>query len=103
MGRATGSEPVAVLRERRVPAALQGWQGGWVVHAIEHGGGAELAHPSVWLGDRGSPYRQRLVSPVQELVPDGWPVLTQVVPGRVDGPAIDAGAALVGADLMPRD
>src|SRR5262249_31866496 len=103
MGRATGSEPVAVLRERRVPAALQDWQDRLLDQAIQHGGDAELAPPSVRLGDLDSPYRQRLVSPDQELVPDGGPVLTQVVPGLVDGPAIDAGAALVGADLMPRD
>src|SRR5262245_44024018 len=103
MSRATGPEPVAVLRERRVPAALQDLQDRLLDQAIQHGGDAELAHPSVRLGDLDSPYRQRLVSPVQELVPDGGPVLTQGVPGRVDGPAIDAGAALVGADLMPRD
>jgi hypothetical protein len=29
-------------------------------------------------------------------------VLTQVVSGLVDGPAIDAGAPSVGADSMPR-
>ena len=29
-------------------------------------------------------------------------MLTQVIPGLVDGPAIDAGTALVGTDLLPR-
>jgi hypothetical protein len=29
-------------------------------------------------------------------------MLTQVVPGLVDGPAIDAGAPFVGTDLIPR-
>src|SRR5215831_11882823 len=102
MSRATGPESVAVLRERRVPAALQDLQDRLLDQAIQHGGDAELAHPAVRLGDLDSPYRQRLVSPVQELFPDSWPVLTQVVPGLVDGPAIDAGASLVGADAMPR-
>src|SRR3954453_5653160 len=102
MGRATGSEPVAVLRERRVPAALQDLQDRLLNQAIQHGGNAELARSSVRFGDFDSPHRLRPVSPVEQLFPDGWPVLTQVVLGLVDGPAIDAGTPLVGADLMPR-
>src|SRR5512140_3755888 len=102
MGRATGSEAVAVFRERWVPAALQDLQDRLLDQAIQHGGDAELAHPSVRFGDFDAPHRLRLVSPVEQLFPDDWPVLTQVVPGLVDGPAIDAGAPLVGADLLPR-
>src|SRR5512143_551116 len=101
MGRATGSEPVAMLRERRVPAALQDLQDRLLDQTIQHGGDAQLAHPAVRFGDLDSPYRSRSISPVEQLFPDGWPVLTQVVPGLVDGPAIDAGARLVGADLLP--
>ena len=63
---------------------------------------AELAHPSVRFGDFDSLHRLRFVSPVEQPFPNGWPVLTQVIPGLVDGPAIDAGTALVGADLLPR-
>jgi hypothetical protein len=70
--------------------------------AIQHGRNAELAPPTVRFGEFDAPYRLRLVSPVEQLFPDGWPVLTQVVPGLVDGPAIDAGAPFVGADSMPR-
>src|SRR5262249_27735945 len=102
MGRATGPEPVAVLRERRVPAALQDLQDRLLDQAIQRGGDAELAHPAVRLADPHSPYRQVRVSYVQELFRDSWPLLTQVVPGRVDGPAIDAGASPVRADAMPR-
>src|SRR3954469_10931676 len=102
MGRATGSEPVAVFRERRVPAALEDLQGRLLDQAIPPGGDAELAHPAVRFGNFDAPHRLRPVSPVEQLFPDGWPVLTQVVPGLVDGPAIDAGTSLVGADLMPR-
>src|SRR5262245_30924089 len=102
MGRAAGTEPVAVLRERRVPAALQDLQDRLLDQAIQHGGDAELAHPAVRLGDLDPPHRLRLVSPTEQLFPDGWPVLAQVVPGLADGPAVDAGAPLVGADLMPR-
>src|SRR3954453_4644788 len=102
MGRATGPEPVAVLRERRVPAALEDLQDRLLDQAIQHGGDAELAHPSVRLGDLDSPHRLRPVSPLEQLFPDGWPVLTQVVPGLVDGLAIDARAPFVGADTMPR-
>src|SRR3954447_17211284 len=102
MSRATGSEPVAVFRERRVPAALEDLQDRLLDQAIQHGGDAELAHPTVRLGDLDSPHRLRPVGPVEQPFPDGWPVLAQVVPGLVDGPAIDAGAPFVGADLLPR-
>src|SRR3954471_15930797 len=102
MGRATGPEPVAVLRERRVPAALQDLQDRLLDQAIQHGGDAELAHPAVRFGELDTPHRLRLVSPVEQLFPDGWPVLTQVVPGLADGPAVDAGPPSVGADSMPR-
>src|SRR4051812_22989577 len=102
MGRATGPEPVAVLRERRVPAALEDLQDRLLDQAIQHGGDAELAHPAVRFGEFDSPHRLRPVGPVEQLFPDGWPVLTKVIPGLVDGPAIDAGTSLVGADLMPR-
>src|SRR5262245_66248719 len=102
MGRVTGSEPVAVFRERRVPAALEDLQDRLLDQAVQHGGNAELAHPAVRFGDLDSPHRLRPVGPVEQLFPDGWPVLTQVVSGLVDGPAIDAGASLVGADLMAR-
>src|SRR5262252_7267298 len=90
MGRATGPESVAVFRERRVPAALQDLQDRLLDQAIQYGGDAELAHPAIRFGDLDSPHRLRFVSPVQQPFPNGWPVLTQVVPGRVDGPAIDA-------------
>src|SRR5512135_3205347 len=102
MSRATGPEPVAVFRERRVPAALQDLQDRLLDQAIQHGGDAELAHPAVRFGDLYPPHRLRPVSPVEQLFPEGWPVLTQVVPGLVNGPAIDAGAPLVGTDVMPR-
>src|SRR5947209_19162714 len=102
MGRATGSEPVAVFRERRVPAALQDLQDRLLDQAIRHGGDTELAHPAVRFGDLDSPHRLRPVSPVEQLFPEGWPALAQVVPGLVDGPAIDARAPSVGADTMPR-
>src|SRR3954451_10354770 len=99
MGRATGSEPVAVFRERRVPAALQDLENRLLNQAIQHGGNAELAHSSVRFGDFDAPHRLRLVSPVEQLFPESWPVLTQVAPSLFDGPAIDAGAPFVGADL----
>src|SRR4029450_5841812 len=102
MSRATGPQPVAVFRERRVRAALQDLQDRLLDQAIQHGGDAELAHPSVRFGDLDSPHRLRPGSSVEALFPDGWPVLTQVDSGLVDGPAIDAGTPLVGADLMPR-
>src|SRR5262245_40417518 len=79
-------------------------KGGWEEGVVRFGyRDAQLAHPAVRFGDRASPHRLRLVGPVEQLSPDGWPGLTPGVSGLVDGPAIDAGAALVGADLLPCD
>src|SRR5262249_20697691 len=50
MGRAAGPEPVAVLRERRVVAALQDLQDRLLDQAIQHDGDAGLALPAVRLG-----------------------------------------------------
>src|SRR4051812_30263139 len=45
MGRATGPKPVAVLRERRVPAALQDLQNRLLDQSIQHSGNAPSTLP----------------------------------------------------------
>src|SRR5205809_1119062 len=48
-------------------------------------------HPSVRLGDFHPPYWLRFVGPVQQLFPDGWPVLLEGIDSEV-GPALRLGA-----------
>src|SRR5262249_23887481 len=48
------------------------------------------------------PHRLRFVGPVQQLSPDGWPVLLQVVRNSADRHSIDARTTLVGLHLLQR-
>jgi hypothetical protein len=65
---------------------------------IQHRGDAKLSHPSVRFGDFHPSYRLRLIGPVQQLFPDGWPVLFQVSRKVMNGHAVHAGTPLVGLD-----
>src|SRR5215813_6000286 len=100
MSRPSRSEPVAVFGERPVPPPLQNLQHRLLDESIQHTRNAELSHPSsVRLGDFHPPHRLRLVSPVQQSFPDGWPVLLQVVLQSDDGHPVDAWTALIGPHL----
>ena len=55
--------------------------------------------PSVRLRDFHPPYRLRLVGPAQQLFPDGWPMLFQVVREFADGHPVDARTTLIGLHL----
>src|ERR1043166_2174394 len=61
---------------------------------------AKLSHPTVRLGAFHPPYRFRFISPVQQLFPDGWPVLFQVVRDSDDGHPIDTRTTLIGLHLQ---
>ena len=63
---------------------------------------AELPDPAVRFADFHPPNRLRLVRPVEQLVPDGWPVLAQVSPRGLDGHSIDARSPFVCPDTFPR-
>jgi len=68
--------------------------------SIQHTRNAEFAHPSpVRLADFHPPHRLRLVGPLQQLFPDGWPMLLQVVLQSDDGHPVDARATLIGPHL----
>jgi len=102
MGRASRSEAVTVLRKRRVPALLQNLQQGLLDQSVDDTRHAELSDPALRLGDFDPFDRLRLVGSIEQLRPNAWPVLTQVVPGVADGHSIDARTALVLANVFPR-
>src|SRR5260370_42535090 len=76
MRRPTGSELIAVLGERWIPLPLQNLHHRLLDTAIQHGWDAKLSHPSaVRLRDFHPSPRFRFVGPVQQLLPNGRPVL----------------------------
>src|ERR1700757_5239846 len=96
------SEAVAMLGKRRVPLPLKNLQQGLLDQSVDDARDAELSDPAVRLGDFDPFDRLRLVGSVEQLRPNAWPVLTQVVPGVADGHPIDAGTALVLANAFLR-
>src|SRR5207253_1713560 len=66
MRRTLRTKPVTVLGERRVPSALQNLHHRLLDKPVQHRRDAQLAHPSVRLGDFYSPHRLRLISPAQQ-------------------------------------
>src|SRR6516164_4197684 len=102
ISRVSRSEAVTVLGKRRVPAFLQNLQQGLLDQSVNDARHAELSDPAVRLGDFDPFDRLRLVGSLEQLRPNAWPVLTQVVPGVADGHPIDAGTALVLANAFPR-
>src|SRR5271156_1313131 len=95
MRRASGTKPVARFREGMVPTALQNLHHCLLDQSIQHGWNAKLPHPSVRLRDFHPTYRLRLISPTQQLFPDGYPVLLQVVRKVINRHSIDARTASV--------
>jgi hypothetical protein len=65
-------------------------------------GDAQLAHPSVRLRDLHPFHRLRLIGPLQQLFPNGWPMLLQVPWQLLDGHPIHASAPFVGLDSFQR-
>jgi len=102
MSRASGSEAVAVLGKRRVPALLENLQQGLLDQSVDDTGHAELSDPALRLGDFDPLDRLRLVGSLEQSGPDAGPVLTQVGLGVVDGHAIHARTALVALNAFPR-
>src|ERR1017187_8957587 len=100
MSRPTRSEPIAVLGERRIPLPLQNLPHRLLDKRVQHGWDAKLSHPSaIRLRDFHPPHRFRFVDPAQQLLPNGRPVLLQVVTEFINGHPIDAGAAFVAPHL----
>src|SRR5229473_4009606 len=96
MCRSPGPKPIAVFGERSVPAPLQYLHHRLLDESIQHRRNAQLAHPAVRLRDSHPFYRLWCVGSVEELFPDGWPVLFQVSRQFLDGHPVDAWTAFVG-------
>jgi hypothetical protein len=80
MRRASGSKPVAVIGKRPVPASLQNLKYRLLDKAIPHRRHPKLPDPAtVRLVDLDSLDRLRSVGPAQQLFPNRWPVLLQIV------------------------
>src|SRR5437868_1131462 len=95
MSRPPRPEPVTVIGRRPVPPPLQNLHHRLLDKAIQHGRNAQLPHPaSVLFLNLHPSYRLRFIGPIQQLFPDGWPVLLQVVAKLVDGHPIDTRATL---------
>src|ERR1700757_3792202 len=100
MRRSTRSKPVAVLGKRRVPPPLHYLHHRLLDKTIQYGGDAKLSHPSsIRLRDFHPPYRFRFVGPVQQLLPNGRPVLLQIVAKLIDGHPVDARATFIAPHL----
>src|ERR1700730_2799479 len=99
MGGASRSEAVTMLGKRRVPPLLEQ---GLLDQSVDDARDAELSDPAVRLGDFDPLDRLRLVGSIEQLRPNAWAVLTEVVPGVVDGHPIHARTALVSSNAFPR-
>src|SRR5712692_7247613 len=95
MSRPSRPEPVTVLGKRPVPLLLQNLHHRLLDKSIQHRWDAKLSHPSVRLGDFHPPHRLRLVSSVQQLFSDHWPVLFQIVADLTDGNAVHSRATFI--------
>src|SRR6516165_8209116 len=85
MGRAPRSEAVTMPGKRWVPLLLQNLQQGLLDQSVDDTRHAELSDPAIQLGDFDPFDRLRMIGSFEQLRPNAWPVLTQVVPGVADG------------------
>ncbi len=95
-------EAVAVFGKRWVPALLEHLQQRLLDQPVDDARHAEFSDPAIRLGYLYPFDRQRLVGSPEQLRPDVWPLLTQVVLGDVDGHPIDARTALIPSNAFPR-
>ena len=102
MRRSSRSKTVAVIGERWVPPPLQNLHHRLLEKSVERSWDTKLAHPSpVRLLDFHAPYRLRFVGSVQQLFPNGWPVLFQVAAELADGHPVDPRATFISLHPSP--
>lgn len=73
------TKPLAVFRKRPVPFALHYLHHRLLDESMQHCRNAKLAHSSIRLGDFHPFHRLRLIGPTQQLFPEDWPMLFQVI------------------------
>jgi hypothetical protein len=81
---------------------LQYLQHGLLDQSVDNARHAEFSDPTVRLGYFDPLNRLWLVGSIEQLRPDAWPVLTQEVPGVIDGHPIHARTPLVPSNAFPR-
>ena len=91
-----------MLGKRRVPPPLEYLQQRLLNQAVDDAWHAEPSDAAGRFRDIDPFDRLRRVGSVEQLFPDGWPVLPQVGRGVVDGQSVDAGTTLVPTDAFPR-
>jgi site-specific DNA recombinase len=96
MCRSLGPKPIAVFRERSVPAPLQRLPHRLLDEPIQHRWNAQLTHSAVRLRDLHPFHRLGSIGSAEELFSDGWPVLFQVSRQLLDSHPVDARTPLVG-------
>src|SRR6267378_515562 len=96
MCRSLGPKPIAVFRERSVPAPLQRLPHRLLDEPIQHRWNAQLTHSAVRLRDLHPFHRLGSIGSAEELFSDGWPVLFQVSRQWLDSHPVDARTPLVG-------
>ena len=94
--RSLGPKPIAVFRERSVPAPLQYLHHRLRDQSIQHRRNAQLAHSAVRLRDFHPFHWLWCVGSVEELFADDWPVLFQVSRQFLDGHPVDARTPFIG-------
>src|SRR5208283_587143 len=102
MGAPPGAESIAVLGERRIPAALKDLHDRLLDETVQYGGDAKLAHPAIWLGNFHAFHRLWLVGPAQKLLANRRPLLTQVIRKFANGHPVHSRTPLVGHDSCQR-
>src|SRR5262249_37522580 len=97
MSRPSRPEPVAAIGECPVPPPLQNLEYRLLDESIQHRRDAQFSDTSpVRFGDSPPSHRLGFESPVQQLSPDSWPVLFQVVLHPDDSHLADAWTPLIG-------
>ena len=94
--RGMANSPAALNAYLQLSGALQD---GLLDQAVQHRRDAKLSHPAGRLGDFHPSHRLRFVGPVQQLFPDSWPMLFQVVGGFADSHPVNSRAPFVALDL----
>src|SRR5271157_3094830 len=88
--------------KRWVQTLLEHLQQGLLDQPVDDTRHAELSDPAIRLGYLDPFDRQRLVGSPEQLRPDVWPLLTQVILGVIDGHPIHARTALIPSNAFPR-
>jgi hypothetical protein len=100
MGTASGTEPVAVWRELRIEDRRERLRDSLLDQSIQRRGHAQLAFPTVGLGDRHPAHGSWSVRPRIEGAADFFPVLPQPRPQLVHQPAVHPGRTPVALDAL---